>query len=104
MTSRSRVVWQDSDGSLRESRADVSLGTRANTELTIWLDRSGAIAAAPRPAGDSAAVGGGAGLATVMGSWFLLWLLVVAARLPLERRRMREWQDDWIRVCREAKG
>jgi hypothetical protein len=34
----------------------------------------------------------------------LLWLLVVAARLPLERRRMREWQDDWIRVCREAKG
>jgi hypothetical protein len=102
--SRSRVVWQDSAGSVREDVAEVSLGTRANTELTIWLDRSGAIAAAPRPAGVSAAVGGGAGLAAVMGSWFFLWLLVLAVRLPLERRRMLEWQDDWIRVCREANG
>jgi hypothetical protein len=100
----SRVLWQDSDGSVREGRADVSLGTKANTELTIWLDRSGAIAAAPRPAGDSAALGGGAGLAAVLGSWFLLWLLVLAARVPLERRRMLEWQDEWLRVCREAKG
>jgi hypothetical protein len=97
--SKSRVVWQVSDGSLREGRAEVPLGTKANTELTIWLDRSGAIAAAPRPAGDSAALGGGAGLAAVMGSWFLLWLLVLAARLPLERRRMREWQADWERVA-----
>jgi hypothetical protein len=100
----SRVVWQHSDGSVREGRADVLLGTKANTELTIWLDRSGAIAAAPRPAGDSAALGGGVGLTVVLGSWFLLWLLVLAARVPLERRRMLEWQDDWIRVCREAKG
>jgi hypothetical protein len=97
------VVWQHSDGSLREGRADVALGTKANTELTIWLDRSGAIAAAPRPAGDSAARGGGAGLAAVIGSWFLLWLLVLGARVPLERRRMCEWEDDWIRIGREAK-
>jgi hypothetical protein len=99
----SRVVWQHSDGSLREGRADVALGTKANTELTIWLDRSGAIATAPRPAGDSAARGGGAGLAAVIGSWFLLWLLVLGARVPLERRRMCEWEDDWIRIGREAK-
>jgi hypothetical protein len=98
------VLWQASDGSLREGRADVSVGTKANTELTIWLDRSGAIAAAPRLAGDSAALGGGAGLTAVMASWFLLWLLVLAARVPLERRRMLEWQDEWLRVCREAKG
>jgi hypothetical protein len=102
--SRSRVVWQDSAGSVREDVAEVSLGTRANTELTIWLDRSGAITAAPRPAGVSAALGGGVGLAAVMGSWFFLWLLVLAVRLRLERRRMLEWQDDWIRVCREANG
>jgi len=101
--SKSRVVWQDSDGSVREGRAEVSLGTKANTELTIWLDRSGELAAAPRRAGDSAALGGGVGLTVVLGSWFLLWLLV-AARVPLERRRMREWKDDWIRLCREAQG
>jgi hypothetical protein len=102
--SKSRVVWQDSDGSVREGRAEVSLGTKANTELTIWLDRSGELAAAPRRAGDSAALGGGVGLTVVLGSWFLLWLLVLAARLLLERRRLREWQDDWVRLCREAKG
>lgn len=99
VTSQARVVWQDSDGSVRDGRAVVSLGTKANTELTIWVDRSGAIAAAPRPAGDSAALGGGAGLTVALGSWFLLWLLVLAARLPLERRRLREWQADWERVA-----
>jgi hypothetical protein len=99
VTSQARVAWQDSDGSVRDGRAVVSLGTKANTELTIWVDRSGAIAAAPRPAGDSAALGGGAGLTVVLGSWFLLWLLVLAARLPLEGRRMHEWQADWERVA-----
>jgi hypothetical protein len=102
--SKTRVVWHDSDGSVREGRAEVSLGTKADTELTIWLDRSGELVAAPRRAGDSAALGGGLGLTVVLGSWVLLWLLVLAARVPLERRRMREWQDDWIRLCRGAKG
>lgn len=99
VTARTRVVWQAPDGSQQEGRTQVFLGTKANSEITIWLDRSGAIAAPPRQPGDSAALGAAAGLTTVMGSWFLLWLLVLAARYPLERRRMRDWQDEWAQVA-----
>jgi hypothetical protein len=64
--SRVRVGWLDAAGLPHEGRVDVVVGTEAGTEVTVWLDHAGAIAKAPRPAGDSAAIGGAAGLITVM--------------------------------------
>ena len=93
------VVWQDPAGVVREGRTEVSLGTTANSEVTIWLDRSGQIAKAPLSAGDNAALGGAVGLGTVLGSWLLLWLLTLAVRRPLDRRRLREWAGEWEQVA-----
>ncbi|TCN31211.1 hypothetical protein EV644_12986 [Kribbella orskensis] len=93
------VVWQDPAGMVRESRTKVYLGTMANSEVTIWLDRSGQVVKPPASAGESAALGGGVGLGTVLGSWLLLWLLTLAVRRPLDRRRLREWAGEWEQVA-----
>lgn len=93
------VVWQDLSGVERRARADVALGTKAGSEVPIWLDRSGQITKPPRSAGDSAAMGGAGGLATVLGSWLLLWLLVFAVRCLLDRRRLSNWEAEWKRVA-----
>ena len=52
MTSRVRVTWTDRAGWSQEGRTNVAIGTKQGTELTIWLDGSGAITAPPRPAGE----------------------------------------------------
>ena len=51
------VVWQDETGLDHRGRTDVAMGTKPNTEVTVWVDRSGALAEPPRPGGDSAAIG-----------------------------------------------
>ena len=67
--------------------------------MTIWLDASGNVAAAPRSTSDSAAYGGSVGLLTVVGSWLLLWALFLLARVPLDGRRSRDWDAEWTTVA-----
>jgi hypothetical protein len=93
------VAYKDAAGVDRRARVDVAIGTRANSPVIIWLDRSGRIVKPPRPAGDSAAIGGVAGFATVTGSWLVLWLLVLVARRPLNRRRLLQWTAEWEKVA-----
>jgi hypothetical protein len=54
---------------------------------------------APRSPSDSAAFGVAAGIFTVLGSWLVLWGLFGLARLPLERRRARDWDAAWDTVA-----
>jgi hypothetical protein len=93
-----RVIWFDALGSPQEGWADVLIGTKAGTELTIWLDRTGARARAPRESADSAALGVAAGVTMPMLVWPLLWGLFRLARLPLDRRRAQEWAREWEQV------
>jgi hypothetical protein len=95
ITARVSVSWSDTDGFVQEGHSEVNVGTKVNTEVMIWLDSSGRIAPSPRSTGDSAAIGGAAGLTIVTGSWVLLWLLVLAARRLLDRQRLRTWADEW---------
>jgi integrase len=69
----------------------VVIGTKAGAAVPVWLDQSGSIVTAPRSKSDSAALGGTLSLFTVLGSWLLLWGLFRLARIPLDRRRFREW-------------
>jgi hypothetical protein len=96
---RAGVSYTDPQGVDREGTASVVMGTKAGAEVTIWLDRSGNIVTAPRSGADSAAFGAGAGISSVLGSWLLLWGLFGLARLPLNRRRVREWDAEWQTVA-----
>jgi hypothetical protein len=107
VTSRVRVAWIDPAGSPREGHTNVAIGTNQGTEVTVWLDGSGAITSPPRPAGDSAAIGGAVGLSVAMMSWLLIAGLARLAVVPLNRRRMRDWEREWEQVAarwRQSQG
>jgi len=107
MTSWVRVTWTDRAGWPQEGRTNVAIGTKQGTSVTIWLDGSGAITAPPRPAGDSAAIGGAVGLGVAMTSWLLIAGLARLAVVPLDRRRMRDWEREWEQVAarwRQSQG
>jgi hypothetical protein len=93
------VVWQDEFGADHQVRTDVVLGTKADSEVTVWVDRAGQVVQAPRPSGDSEAIGFASGLGTTLGGWLVLWLLLLAARQPIERRRAADWASEWEQVA-----
>ena len=76
----------------------MTIGTKAGTELPIWLDRSGAMARAPRDPADSVALGSAAGLTLPMLAWPMLWATFRLARRPLDRRRAQDWAREWEQV------
>jgi hypothetical protein len=107
VASRVKVTWTDAAGWPREGTTSVPIGTKPGTEVTIWLDRSGAIARPPRQAGDSAAIGTAVGLSSAMVSWLLIAGLARLAVVPLNRRRLRDWDRAWVETAprwRQSQG
>lgn len=97
--SRVRVSYVDANGLPREGMTSVVIGTKAGAEVTIWNDRSGAVAVAPRSRSDSTAFGVAAGLSTLAVCWLLLWGAVRLSLVPLNRGRSREWDAEWQAVA-----
>jgi hypothetical protein len=97
-TTTVRVRWFDTWGSPHEDKAHVLIGTKAGTELTIWLDRAGVMTRAPRPPGDSIVLGVAAGVTMPLLAWLLLLVLFRFARRPLNDRRAQAWAREWEQV------
>ncbi len=97
--SRAQVSYVDANGVARDGMTSVVIGTKAGDEVTIWLDHSGNIVRTPRSGADSSAFGTSVGFLMLAGSWLLLWGLVRLARVPLDRRRAREWENEWRAVA-----
>ncbi|WP_329000965.1 hypothetical protein OHA18_41860 [Kribbella sp. NBC_00709] len=93
------VSYVDPRGAEQRRMTSVVIGTKAGAEVTIWLDRSGNIVTAPLSKSDSAAFGGTAGFFTVLGGWLALWGVFNLARVPLNRRRSREWDAEWLAIA-----
>ncbi|MEV0804654.1 hypothetical protein AB0I34_43670 [Kribbella sp. NPDC050281] len=96
--SRVQVSYVDANGFAREGTTSVLIGTKAGDKVPVWLDRSGTIAPTPRSTADSSAFGISAGFLTLAGSWLLVWGVVRLARINLDRRRAREWENEWLAV------
>ncbi|MFK4084917.1 hypothetical protein ACI2LF_12450 [Kribbella sp. NPDC020789] len=94
-----RVGYVDAAGFSREMTAPVAIGTARDTEVTIWLNASGAAVAEPRTAGDNALLGAWAGIFSLLALWLLLWGLLRLLRVPLDRRRSQLWDDSWREVA-----
>lgn len=101
--SRVHVGWTDANGVVHEGWTLVSIGVRSGTDMTIWLDQSGAIVAPPSPPDDSAALGGAVGLTAVLAGWMLLAGLNRLALVPLNRRRSRDWEREWEQLDRRRR-
>ncbi|MGW7681594.1 Rv1733c family protein [Kribbella sp. NPDC054772] len=89
------VAYVDARGTEHEGLTTVVMGTKANSDVMVWLDTSGLIVTTPRSPADSAALGGTVGTFVVLGSWMLLWGGFRLARIPLDRRRLRDWDTEW---------
>ncbi|TCC30822.1 hypothetical protein [Kribbella speibonae] len=94
-----QVGYVDTQGVDRQGYTSVVRGTKTGAEVTVWLDNSGTIVAAPRSTADDAAFGITAGIFTVFGSWLVLWGLFRLARVPLDRRRLRTWDAEWNTIA-----
>ncbi|MER7251394.1 hypothetical protein [Kribbella sp. NPDC000426] len=94
-----RVSYVDLHGTERVGMRSVVIGTKAGDTVPVWLDGSGNIVTAPRSKSDSAAFGATLGIFTVLGAWLLLWGLFRLVRVPLDRRRYREWTSEWLSVA-----
>jgi hypothetical protein len=97
-TTKVRIGWFDVSGSAREDRADVLVGTKAGSELTIWLDEDGEMTHAPRSPADSAALGVVGGISAAMLAWPLLIVVFLLVRRPLDRHRVEQWAREWREV------
>ncbi|MFF0341429.1 hypothetical protein [Kribbella sp. NPDC004875] len=99
------VSYVDSHGTEREGLTTVVMGTKAGTDVMVWIDTSGMIVTTPRSPADSAALGGTVGTFFVLGAWLLLWGGFRLARIPLDRRRLRDWDTEWRTIsARWARG
>ena len=97
-SSRVMAEWRLPNGATRTGRVPADDGSRAGTEVTVWLDEQGKPVDAP--VGTAEAVAAGAFVAVT--GWFvttgLLTLGYYGASRLLDRRRIRSWEQEWTRV------
>ena len=96
--------WVGPDGVRRTGIVPVTAATPAGSEVTVWLDRSGA-AVDPPPAGADAVVAGiFTGIAVLaVGASVLggVWLLV---RRGIDKLNARRWAREWADIGPEWTG
>ncbi|MBB5978415.1 Rv1733c family protein [Kribbella solani] len=97
--SLTQVSYVDPQGTEHEVLASVVTGTPAGATVPVWLDSSGHPVTAPRSESDNRAFGGTAGFFVVFGSWLLLWGLFRLACVPLNRRRLQDWDTEWREIA-----
>lgn len=93
-----KVGWTDSEGWPHEGRASVLTGTKKGAEVTVWIDGSGAIVPAPPDPSHGKTVGTAIGISAALMGWLLLAGTARLAVVPLNRRRLRDWEAEWEHV------
>lgn len=94
------IEWVDDSGSSHQAQAAVLIGTKAGSELTIWLDQNGNLVTPPDRPGDGTAAGFAAGSTMASLAWSLLYALFRLTRRSLDRRRAALWAREWEDVAR----
>jgi hypothetical protein len=95
-----RASWQDQVGGTHEALVPVDAGTKAGSEVTIWIDADGNKVPPPASTSDALLAGIGAGATVLVVTWSGLVLLVAGARRVLDRRRLGLWEAEWRQVER----
>jgi hypothetical protein len=90
--------WQEPDGTTAVGRVRASNGLDAGAKEPIWLDERGRVV--DRPLNESDAAAGGTLVA--LGGWLAAVALLACAQTGvhrvLDRRRYRDWGQEWERV------
>lgn len=91
------VRWHTPAGS-RTGTVKVDADTPAGTHVTVWFDARWHQAPRPETRLGTVLDGIGPGLSVPLGAAAAGALAVLVTRLTLNRRRLRDWDDQWQRV------
>jgi len=95
LTAKAQATWLDTTGVVRDGLVRAPAGTKVGSTVTVWIDDSGAVTAAPMAGSQVVGQAVLASLATFTAISITALLGYVAVRRLLERGRMRRWADDW---------
>jgi len=91
--------WQLRDGATRTGLVEADAGSKAGTEVSVWLDESGRPVDPPLSTVDLV----GAGVLVAVFGWLgavgLLAFGCWGLHRAFDRRRYRAWDSEWIRVA-----
>lgn len=93
-----RAIWPTSSGGEQTGVIEVPPGTRAGTEVTIWLDANGAVVTAPMNRDQAVNSGVIAGVALWLASLGALTAVYFGVHLYADRCRRKEWERDLTRM------
>ncbi|WP_199432271.1 Rv1733c family protein [Qaidamihabitans albus] len=93
--------WTLPDGTEHTGQVPAYSGATEGTEVTVWVDRSGAVTGAPTTTAGAAFEGVGAGLTIWLGFTVLCGVVFGVARLLVTRSHAQRWAQEWARVERE---
>ncbi|MEV8542187.1 hypothetical protein [Streptomyces sp. NPDC051572] len=92
------VHWTTQDGVTHTGRAEVHAGSPADTPVTIWTDRQGRQVAKPLAPGEAEFQADWAGVLAAVGAVGAVFGSAQLGRAALGRRRLRDWEEEWVRV------
>jgi hypothetical protein len=93
------VAWVDDAGEPQQGTVAIERGTKAGSEVSIWVDARGRQVHPPASQSDTTAVGVSTAIGVLMAAWATLGVIVLGARRWLDRCRLRTWEIDWRRIA-----
>ncbi|MET8942855.1 hypothetical protein ABZX30_04495 [Streptomyces sp. NPDC004542] len=92
------VRWTTPDGAVHTGRTKVRPGTASGTSVTVWTDQRGRVTAKPLSPGEAGFRAAWTGTLVATGTAAAVFGAAQLARAGLERRRLRQWDDEWARA------
>jgi hypothetical protein len=93
------LQWRAKDGTLRSGESPKRGGDRLGSQRWIWIDGAGNLTRRPRGHGQTITDAALVGAASLMAVALPCFLLYVAVRHHLDRRRFDQWTADWARTA-----
>ncbi|MFJ8345263.1 hypothetical protein ACIQ9J_02610 [Streptomyces sp. NPDC094153] len=99
---RATVRWRGTNGPPHTSQTDVGVGVAVavGSRTTVWTDAHGRPTSNPLPPSQVALDAGGAGTAAAVATSSVALGGTWATHRLLDRRRMRQWDRDWVSLLR----
>jgi hypothetical protein len=92
------VRWTTPDGAERTGRTQAAPDTRPGARVTIWTDRHGVLAAQPLDPGETQVEAALLGTMAATFTGGAVWAGAYGVRGRLDRRRMAQWDEEWLRM------
>ncbi|MCX4452338.1 hypothetical protein OOK58_09455 [Streptomyces sp. NBC_01728] len=92
------VRWTSPGGLTHTGRTKVRPGTPTGTPVTIWVDRQGRPVSKPLVPGKAEFQADWTGALAAVGAVGVVFGGAQLARAGLERRRLKDWEEEWARV------